>query len=119
MSLHGIASITSLLLCLAGLVPVNSLVAAPNLARATATVSARILEPVSLGVSYTAATRQTRLRVSRPDNRVFQLHINKARHHSYYHQSHSEQSYPLPPAPKKLKLAQNSPSQTYVTLYFN
>ena len=117
MPLQGIHKLTGLTLCLSGLIPASGQ-AAPDLARATATVSATILAPVSIGINYTANTRQARLRVTRPDGLIFQLHINNTRHHSYT-QAPSEQTYPLPNSTPQLKLYQNSSKSTYVTLYFN
>lgn len=116
MHLRRVTRFAGLILCLSGLIPVNAL-ATPDLARATATVSARILAPVSVAVIYNA-TQQAHLRVSHANSLIYQLHIDHSRHHSYA-LAPSEQGYPLPRPTSQLKLAQNSPAPPSITLYFN
>lgn len=119
MRLSRVDRLAGLILCLTGLIPACSL-AAPDLARATATVTARVLAPVSLAVSYdtSQASPSPRFMVLLPANQVFQLHINSARHHSY-EQHHLSREYPLPTAPSALKSANTSRMKQTVTLYFN
>ena len=108
-----------LICCLAGLLP-GGAHARPDMARATASVAARVLAPVSLAVSYDTARafRPARLMVSLPGNQVFHLHINSTSHHSY-EQNHIANEYPLQTTSTTRKSAKTDLKKHTVTLYFN
>lgn len=104
---------------LAGLVSTGA-DAMPDIARATASVTARVLAPVSLAVAYDSAkhTRPARLIISRSGKQTFQVHIDSNRYHSYQ-TSNTTHEYPLQTAAARLKLTKPRPQQPNVTLYFN
>ena len=106
--------VTGCVFCLIWLTPAN-LHAAPRLAHASATISARVLAPVSVAASFLSTAQQGQLRVSHTSQQLFQLQVEECQQHSFSASQPGDRDYPL----DGHHLAQNDSSTPPVTIYFN
>lgn len=94
--------------------------ATPDNARTTARVLARVLTPVSLSYTNERNTPLSRLAITSPGKRTFQLHIGHKTVHSY--SLHSQQHILHAPTTFTVNLLKSPPHQhqyPVITLYFN
>lgn len=117
MPMHRVYRLAGLSLCLIGFIPTSSL-AAPNLTRATATVNATILAPISMAIDYDSSpqSHSPRVTISTPRNRAYQLQIGTKTHHSHVH---NQDRFTLPHSSTPSKSIVKTVSNPLITLYFN
>lgn len=100
------------------LIPANTR-AAPDLAQATARISANVLASVSLAIEAASDHHPAQLRISDAGSQTFQLQIGRQSQHSFQSSHFGVHNFPPTSTSNKPNQTPNGTQALPVTLYFN